>query len=1144
MFKKKHIIKQKNNLLKNFKAKKLKVHRFLIIITLIISISLSTLLIQNQSTNISTEHSNNRLKNSAVFQWVNAPSLSSKYFSPDSTPGSGDTTLYSFTINNSQSFNLLISAYYDIIDVDLGEASLEDFAGGSTKAGSHFFSSYMMENGTWIIAGMEYVNNGSSNEKYIVCGIGTNVTNFKWTRVGQINFTTDITIAADEFGGIRIAYIELYGLNTPFTGIKYFKSEDWGKNWTNGTIVDTTIHPYGEFRDLSMDSFNGNYTCMWSFTSNGLAQNCTIWETEEISGIWESPEELYALSGVAAFAPQVFYNHTNDNGTIFVAFTNFTDSNTYLINLQNGTNDNYKDSWSIPSYNNVPDAIPLVYCRKDYITNNFYFHDRTAEDGELGIFTGTWLENLNNKPIDVFSAESDSLFNLYSINDSYKCFTGFALSDTGSLLPGILDCKTPYNVINLTDTTTGYQTYSYVFDGNDNEGNSREAKAYSFILKIPLSLTQDIYEKIAYVDDIPANVLYSLTENRISPFESLGNNDFFRVNVTSDKSGKMTLNIKSEEAISSKTTLSDNIYRTYDPVICGDGLNYYMFYNEIEGSFMDPSLIRIMFTKSSNGGLSWEEPKTLEIIEEVEMHKYAASTDTQILLWTKEYLHISIDDGASFDKFKLPSSGKDYIIDDVSSELSCWRGYTNGTSNFIINKSSDYGYTWEIFSVLNFTGAENQTLIEAEYDPISGNYSFLLDSLEQRELLFVEINSDGSMAFISDNIFPDGMNFGGSNLYGNYYGLVDLEVKVINETTSEWYIFTSAKNYTQFSMANFDYRMPLSYKSSLNGRNFSDWDNYTAINGETIEIYNYYFSWDLIIPDTNNPCLASAIHLNPSFPFDYFPKIIEVYSNSRFVAGISENLDSHYKGEITYYGLTATGDKLSDGDYEWELNVIDRAGYKFSKFGTLTIDNTNPSLIVSSNFTTPKNPYPEDDVSVEIQISEENPDTGILYYRVPGESWTTVEMSFDNSTIPTINFTSLIPSQTSAATVYWKVLINDTCGNSIEIDNDGQLYTYGRGVFEYFKQSGALAPTLFDTWNWSYTFTSGLDHIDDVWVRMLYDGSIDTNISLTPSGDENNYYKIKVNYTTLYSNATYTFMFRSDTGQEFIMEEIFLKKPL
>ncbi|MHA1680125.1 MAG: hypothetical protein ACTSUE_03900 [Promethearchaeota archaeon] len=53
---------------------------------------------------------------SSGFTYVEFPSLSQQYLSPDTFPGQGDNTFFTFSVNKDANFSINISAYYEPIN--------------------------------------------------------------------------------------------------------------------------------------------------------------------------------------------------------------------------------------------------------------------------------------------------------------------------------------------------------------------------------------------------------------------------------------------------------------------------------------------------------------------------------------------------------------------------------------------------------------------------------------------------------------------------------------------------------------------------------------------------------------------------------------------------------------------------------------------------------------------------------------------------------------------------------------------------------------------------------------------------------------------------------------------------------------------
>ncbi|MHA1755769.1 MAG: hypothetical protein ACTSVV_03290, partial [Promethearchaeota archaeon] len=156
--------------------------------------------------------------NTAQSEWFIPPTLNRKYFSPDTTPGEGDSVLYYFAVEFDDTYEVNISAYYDPID-NYPYSTFSEWI---------VSSAYLMPNGTWLIAAVRSISDELGE---IIFGMGLNTTTFKWKTVGYLNSTEDIAIAGDKSGKIRIVYPEKNGLNRNFTGIVCLYSNDWGETW-------------------------------------------------------------------------------------------------------------------------------------------------------------------------------------------------------------------------------------------------------------------------------------------------------------------------------------------------------------------------------------------------------------------------------------------------------------------------------------------------------------------------------------------------------------------------------------------------------------------------------------------------------------------------------------------------------------------------------------------------------------------------------------------------------------------------------------------------------------------------------------------------------------------------------------------------
>jgi hypothetical protein len=1070
------------------------------------------------------------LKTSASVEWVSYPSLNIRYFSPDNTPGIGDNALYSFEVDQDVNYSLNISAYYDSID---------NFPGSKGDSQQyHYAASYLMKNGTWLIAAVDH--RSVDSKVYMMLGIGSNASDIVWTEVSEINCSFDnfdynfLDIAGNETGSIRIVYTQSWAEGY-FNGTRYFSTDDWGKTWSNGTLIDYDDFNKITFNDISIETYKGNFTCIWGATLNSSFEGYKIIEAHQEPGTdWSSAKNLTALEGenYLPFQPSIIYNRTNDNGSIFIGFNNWTtssDSN-IIIRLNNGIESNaIDDKWLINSISTFPD--PRVRFAKSNKTEIFYF----LIEGSNGLRNATWGEDLSSRKLDTFQAETFVDFQIFEVDDP-KCFTTSALSPSGGFEMGILDCRTPFNVRKYNETVEANRLKSLLFDGKDKNGISRGAQAYSFNLIIPNSGLSEV-DTILYVDDVKAKINYDFSDEYLSPFTSAGVNDNFKVNLESEKPGEMSLKIKSDEAIVGKYNVSEDMERFKSPVVCGAGLQRFLFYTAVDSG----NLNKLMFSKSTDGGMSWENPKIIKSTPAEDwIEKHAIYEGNNLYLWTggklKKYVYTSIDGGESFSETQITSSAS---IEGVSSDVKCWTS-SSQSGKLFINQSNDLGFNWKQFCNISLLGAEDFKIETSAYDPISGNYSFLIVNFTGKDVRFLTISNNGKESTLSDNILSNGLVDSSSFEYQ-----IDLNIHKLSDNSNEWIITTSASfsqdNYMNTQITGNSY---LAYRTSNNGISFSDWNNYTEITGDVLNAYYNGLEWDIYFPEEGAACFVNSI---PELSGGSVGGDIYKYSiitNSAFLFDNFISLDSNYKGEIVFNGVDSTGNLISDGTYQWLFKHIDRAGFITKEEGTLIIDNNAPILQQDDNLTTPSIPYPNQNVTVKVPIYEINPDKGILYYRNSTGNWIQTEMTLDAADSQNIYFEGLIPAfSDNVKTIYWKAIINDTCGNILTVDNDGRLYSYGRGVFEYVKQAGEIDPTLYDDWTWTYVFTSGTEHIDKVWLRRMVNGEVINDIEISASGEQNNTYSIRVSHELDYSNATYKFMFSTDTGSEQIIEEIVLKKP-
>ncbi len=1114
------MIKKKKN---NFKL------LFIVIITGFLISNFSFLLsntsITNNKGHVSKKSDDPIDSGSSELQWVIIPGFSSKYFSPDSSPGVGDTVTYSFAVDVPSDYTLNISAYYDTIDNYNGPLSFDTMG--------VYSAAYLMPNKTWLIAAIDTAPLGTTTNLRL--GIGSNASNIVWQKLQlQINMTEYLAIAGDDSNKIRIVYSEN---STHFSGIKSLWSDDWGKTWNR-----EILHNYSPFKldisyyGISIAAFKGNFTCVWGASLRNFDNESTIIEVEELDGVWTGAENLTAFEGEYAIYPQVFFNHTNDNGTLFVA-SDFRSSfistqyNSTLRRLGDGINARATHNWTYDPYTNGGSSRPLTYWAKDYQKNIFYVIDVSDPLITAGIINATWNQDISNLIRDKFHSETERSFNIYGDNGP-KCFTGQAKSDSDYYTLGILDSLAPFTVREIIGSTEMFQTETIFFDGKDDQGRSRKAMAYFFNLKVGPDPTTGKFESILYVENIPPNLILTNTSNFISPFSSPGFNDEFRIDLESDKDGAVSFIVSSAEPMIKATKMYKNLASVSHPVLFGDGLNNYLVFIE-----HDDPVYSLMFSRSFDGGLSWESPSTIKSTTTAITPPKAISDGSNIYIWTKAgivfSLYISSDYGDNFVQTPIFHPGNE-DVQAVTEDLTCFYGVSNMSIQddwFIINDSRDFGQTWENqFVAVNIPNASNYSLDDAAWDANSGNYSFLLTNNLSQDVRFVSVTADGSAYTLSNNLTQVS-----NNDFTSLTGMFDLEV-FHNGSNSEWIITTTARN----KILQPGSISSLEYITSSDGVNFSPWDNYTALTGDNLLTYtDQDKNWDIIFPKGAFPCYITGVGPGVGSP-DY----LNITGKSTFVYGDEKELDENLKASLSFRGLTLEGDFIEDGNYSWELRFIDLASYEVKRTGFIYLDNNEPELLTGPT-TSPISPYPVNATTVSVLVREENYDTGILQWRIPSGSWNTITMTIDDSNLPNVNFSAIIPSLIDTiTTVFWKITINDTCGNNLLIDNNGLTYSYSSGVFSYTEIPDILTPNLYDDWTWTYIFSSGVDHLDKVRVTMEYDdGTPSKDIIINGTGDNNATFFLDILHDIDHNQAIYKFIYQTDTGQTRIIEEIELRTP-
>lgn len=1043
-------------------------------------------------------------------EWDIYPNLNKKVFTPDTTPGTGDSVIHSFSVNAEVDYSLNITAYYDLID---------EYNFVSNYDSLYPSGGYLLPNGTWLIVDSDGINH--------YFGIGSDSETLIWNNIpfNIPSINKDLSVAGNTEGKIRIIYIEQIEDDKQYHHlIQCLSSDNWGASWSLTTIKNYSFVPEGfAIRGLSIAEFNGNFTYMWGLYDPSEYQ---IWAAQENStsspSDWFEARELTALENKDCIYPQVFYNRTNGDGTLMVGYNYENNSRTAfnITQLGDGIGSQGTENWEIntkssPFWNNFTlyfnllgsRVKPTVYCTKSYETEDFYFIDRSQRiingssfnsSVDIGIQKAEWGSDLSNKPIDYFHPEVEGSFDLFAISEP-KSFTDTAKNRYGYFYRGILDCATPFQVRGWESATEAYRRIAHIFNGKDENGDSRKAKSYLFGLRVVDNLAGTKLEDqaIIFVDNTPATIDYSTFYNKISPFASFGTNDDFTININTSDQGEVRFILKSEETSISKTNVTDEINPIYASVLCGNGLTNYLFYIESETA----SSRSLLMSKSTDGGLSWSDPKSIATTSvENEWGKISAKTEgNSVFLWTSNnkfsednrdnYLFFSSDGGDSFIKYNQGSDTIQRAVQAVTDDLISWDSYwDNFTSTFSINKSSDYGFNWEPYldlSLPNYNDEDECSYVydlkDVVYDSNTNNYTFIIsnntiggESSVSKPLLSLNVRNNASHYLLNNIDISDitiNADFLSSESQLRYF---NIEKYKIDENNSGKILFTVNQSQSQYELI---------YCTSIDGINFSNWSKYTELNNETIISLNPPI-WDILLLNGKSPCFSKVIS-----NFDQ----ISCITKSNFKTGLSSKIGSELSGDITFNGVNNKGEILEDGSYDWELIFADQAGYEQYHNGNLTIDNTTPSLNTTDIISTPEDPYSHLNHNISALIYDNNPDTGMIYYRTNLESeWTIMTMNRTTDIESSLtNFTAFIPAVISDQfiTIFYYLEINDTSGNTLRLDRNGQLYSYNPEIRieEEINPPEEIDLSEDSTLELSFSIPEGIQYINYVCIEFEFD---------------------------------------------------------
>ncbi len=1011
----------------------------------------------------------------ASLAYVQIPSVTKKFIVPDDPNGINNFTIYSFSANYEVNYTLDIYAYYEPI----------------THEGIfNPCSAYLLPNGTWIVAAL-VASPVPFAPATVLVGIGNNASSLIWHTLGQFNITSGVKEIAVAGNGtaIRVACLERmeYPGSAPIRCVNYFASDDYGETWTNGTIWDCSSSEKNWCPGITLAAYGNTFECIWAFAncSSEYSERYnypTIWESRDQGTGWTQAKNLTALEGKLAFWPQAFFNQSN--GCLYVAVNNHTvdvGSEAVIFEFGDGPTNPVTGNWSLTpggsfSYD------PLVYCALDYENQHFYFVNASVGIEEGIRNASAWQDLVGD--LEPFPMDEDQVYFQIFAKGGPKLFAGSVTNVYGLERGGILDCESPYFLYRENGTLAPTEVLMHIFNGKDPNGNTHNASTYLLSLLVERDGEMLPETDLAVsVDWHPPQMNVSSDNVIISPLSSPGYFDVFTTEVNASEHGTAVLTIDAlEQQLNGSTDVTDGLYTYSMPSLCGDGRVNFLFYLQEEGTTRN-----LMVSRTDTAGISWSTPQVVKTFEEKVDRIVSLKQGAILYVWVTTYgvnpnlILISSDEGSTFIPVYLP-----FAVVDVTSDLKCWN-YTRSDTTFDIFCSTNLGRTWNLFLSIPQNGQGYDDLNGVAYDPTSGNYSFLLSNNSKWGLKLVIATFNGG-SFTEWESLSEGAQ-------GPYYFMgrsCDVNVRKLDSGTSEWII--TSNNYGYYGIENFSTH--LACRTTRGDGFFSSWDNFTGISGEIIPIIFMPGGTTILFPENATPCVATCIP-DPTLVQEL--KQVRVFYGTPFVFSKSIPIPKGTTAELEFFGASNAGQQLPEGRYQWVVTFSDLAGQVTKKNGTLEIDNTAPSLGGYANLTTPNLPDPRYPLTVTVPARDLHLLMGTLRYRTsPTGAWSQVTMDQLVTGPTAVNFTGSILALGDVM-VFWEVVINDSAGNSLVVNNAGQSFTYARANLRLEEEMEP--PTTLDlsggaTLEVRFVVPEDAEYMDYVFIQYQFDDGAGMHIAI------------------------------------------------
>jgi len=1044
----------------------------------------------------------------APFELTRDFEASTKYISPESSPGSNDGLFFSFKTNKDGNFSININNFPSLMTDTIEEDVHVSFCNPSGT--DLWYISYvemdieregltMKRFGNYKIKFLKSEDKGQTWEEKTVATFTPSGSNY----MELIQDLSGSAIAANPSKGI-IGIVTWYNTSE----LKFICSMDNGTTW-NDPINITTAERIGS------KSFFNWWKGYYPGLEIGILKNSTIYVISQINN--------------ATHTPYVYFE-SHDNGTIWSGPKNITitagqtiglfqkklkmqvdhDSGNYWLMWMHQNVSDYNITWA--EFDGSAQESLYTKVNTDYL---YYGNDINFDflyDSKYNLFRVIQVHKIGFNPnykYEVFNLSCSNFGSPWvnnsmgyhdALDDMHYSLPDFNIIYDGDLFQfffqesytGIFDIYQYYCYTNSTFwRDKGFfeeNRLAQVF-WNGRINNTIRINITTVIVDFQAQNNTDTINRTIYIsidNEVPSFQVFTQNRQYFNPLSS--NITLTEIPWDLLASEECTLHLeifKQGISLSDWQKVTDNNLNEMDPQIFrSDRGQLYILYETIEFG------TRILYlVKSNDNGVTWSSPvEIMQVVGESSItYSGAAWGDIVVVcLWDPEtwdwLLYRSFDQGETFEEpidlsnlGVLPANviiSKTILTRNGTLFITYKEEVFDTTYRYTVLRSNDLGFNW---------------ITSLQWNNHSANFTKFSIYLFQPDLAY---DSENDLLHVV-------MPFGNRSMgYGAQFQVANYSFATLNLTTNTW---GDVEDVGVFQTGFFSREPKLLINRDPSSKNISVRAIYLnemeIIGGRTNLTYKEIISTDLgknwsgptIIITNNVTTFTSSIDdifyvSSKSDGNDY-----EVYfcREGSLILTKQESLSPAILTEVTFDGIDDFGEYISEGNYTYNLYLRDDAGNQNRSKGWFYADYNAPQIIDhTTNWTI--TPIPRYDVNITVNITDNTGFSAYLYYKRDFSGWNITPMINVGGDI----YSAVIPRDNITDLIQYYIKGVDLAGNVYNLDRDSLYYTYDMPRF-YFESEGLFDETESyssgDDYSFTIEITHDLEYVSNIYFQYSFD---------------------------------------------------------